>query len=267
MRLPSIPCRTQKQPGGFSPLHGGLGCGALALTTALVALLLGSASALATPVVHRPSTVPRHSFGRGTSTNWSGYAVSGSGGNHVIGTWTEQPVTCAPTENSWSSPWVGIDGDTSNTVEQIGTDSDCQNGSPVYYAWYEMYPKGLVTVSLPVSPGQSFTGEVTPGSAGRFTLKLTNNTTHQSFSTTQTNKRARRSSVEWIMEGPSNGLLSNFGTGPFSASSGSINGQTASLGSLSNADPITMVTNSGVVRAQPSSPPSGGSFSVTWKHS
>ena len=76
------------------------------------------------------SHAPRHSFGRSTSTNWSGYAVTGSGANHVIGTWTQPTVTCARGENSWSSPWVGIDGDNSNTVEQIGTDSDCSGGAP-----------------------------------------------------------------------------------------------------------------------------------------
>jgi len=28
----------------------------------------------------------------------------------------------------------------STSVEQLGTDSDCDSGTPSYYAWYEMYP-------------------------------------------------------------------------------------------------------------------------------
>jgi len=231
---------------------------------ALVAVLLTAPAALAGRPDGRPNN-PRHGFGRGTSTNWSGYAVTGSGATHVIGTWTAKSVSCRSGENSWSSPWVGVDGDNSNTVEQIGTDSDCQGGTPIYYAWYEMYPKSLVELSMAVHSNDSFTGEVTSGSGGKFTLKLTNNTTHASFQTTQTSKRARRSSVEWILEGPSSGLLSNFGSQPFSAASATIGGRTASLGSLPGADPITMINNQGVQRAVPSSV-SGGSFSVAWKH-
>jgi hypothetical protein len=231
--------------------------GALALISIA---LLGAAPASA----HSGSRDPKHKFGRGNSTNWSGYAVPGTGATHVIGTWTQPAVTCAAGENSWSSPWVGIDGDTSRTVEQIGTDSDCQSGTPVYYAWYEMYPKSLVLLSLKVNAGDSFTGEVTYTS-GAFVLKLTDNTTNVSFQTRQTSKKAQRSSVEWIMEGPSSGLLSDFGSVPFGAASATISGTTANLGTFTNAEPITMVNGQGVARAVPSSV-SGGAFSVAWKH-
>ncbi len=231
-------------------------------TFGVVGALLVPSAALA----GGPSHAPKRKFGRGTSTNWSGYAVPGSGATHVIGTWTARSVTCRAGENSWSSPWVGIDGANSNTVEQIGTDSDCWNGRPVYYAWYEMYPKPLVGLGLAVRPGDSFTGEVTRSSSGAFVLKLTKNTTKASFQTTQTSKKARRTSVEWVMEGPSNGLLSNFGTQPFSGASATISGLTRNLGSFGNAERITMVTNQGVARAVPSAISGGTAFSVAWKH-
>jgi Peptidase A4 family len=232
------------------------------------ALFAAASIALAAPPAFAGQRhAPRHSFGRGTSTNWSGYAVAGSGATQVIGTWTEPAVTCAPGENSWSSPWVGIDGDTSNTVEQIGTDSDCRNGQPFYYAWYEMYPKSLVTISIPVAPGQSFTGEVTYQGSGNYLLKLTNNSTKTptAFSTTQFSRKAQRSSIEWIMEGPSNGTLSDFGSVSFSAANGSIGGATANVDQFGNADPITMVTNQGITRAAPLTA-SGGAFAVNWEH-
>jgi hypothetical protein len=184
----------------------------------------------------------------------------------VIGTWTQPAVTCAAGENSWSSPWVGIDGYNSTTVEQIGTDSDCQNGTPVYYAWYEMYPKSLVTVGIAVRPNDKFTAEVTSASSGAFVLRLTNNSTGASFQTTQAARKARRTSVEWIMEGPSNGLLSKFGSIPFSAASATINNATGSLGSFANADPITMVTKQGVQRSAPSAVSGNTSFSLSWLH-
>jgi hypothetical protein len=228
-----------------------------------VALLCASPASASSP--GRGNPAPKHVFGRGTSTNWSGYAIAGSGATHVIGSWTQPTASCAAGENSWSSPWVGIDGDTTNTVEQIGTDSDCQNGTPVYYAWWEMYPKKLVLINMPVHSKDSFTGEVTYTGSG-YLLKLTDNTTHTTFQTTQVSKQAKRASVEWIMEGPSSGLLTNFGTVSFSGASATINGTTGSLGSFSGADPITMVTGQGAQRAVPTGITGGSSFSVNWQH-
>ena len=43
-----------------------------------------------------------------------------------------------------SAFWVGLDGYSSTSVEQLGTDSDCVSGKPSYYAWYEMYPNPSV---------------------------------------------------------------------------------------------------------------------------
>jgi hypothetical protein len=233
-----------------------------ALLLTAVVMLLGASAAQA----HAPLHAPKHKVGRGTSTNWSGYAIDGSNATNVTGTWTANAAKCAPGETSWSSPWVGIDGDNSNTVEQTGTDSDCNNGTPTYYAWYEMYPKSAIEVSLPVAPGNSFTGQVTYNSNNTFTLKLTNDSTGQSFSTTQSGKKARRTSVEWIIEGPSKGLLSDFGSDPFSSTEATINGTAGSLSAFgSAAQPITMINGSGTVRAQPSAV-SGSGFTDTWVH-
>jgi hypothetical protein len=229
---------------------------ALAVTLVIVAGGVSSARADA------GTRTPKHQIARGSSANWSGYAVDGTGATQAIGTWTEPTVTCAAGENSWSSPWVGIDGDTSNPVEQTGTDSDCVRGKAVYYAWYEMYPKSLVKLSMAVHPGDSLTGMVTYAGGSAFTLKLTDNTTKASFTTTQSDKQATRTSVEWIMEGPASGILSDFGSVAFTAASATIGGQTAGL-SLFAAHPITMVGTTGMVRAQPS-PLSPSGFSVTW---
>jgi hypothetical protein len=233
--------------------------GVLALASFAALALLPAAS-----LAHPGSHAPKHKFGRGTSTNWSGYAVNGTAATHVIGTWTQPAATCASRENSWSSPWVGIDGNNSSTVEQIGTDTDCSNGTPFYYAWYEMYPKSLVMIPMTVTPGHSYTGEVTSNTSGTYVLKLTDNTSPASFQTTQTSKKARRTSVEWVMEGPSSGLLTNFGTVGFSSASATIGGQTVTPSS-SGAQQIIMVTQQGTPRAVPS-PAIGASFSVAWLH-
>ena len=92
-----------------------------------------------------PSNVARtHRISNVTasSTNWSGYAVTGASKSvtFVGGTWTVPAVQSCTSTNTYSSFWVGIDGFNSNSVEQLGTDSDCSSGSATYYAWREMYP-------------------------------------------------------------------------------------------------------------------------------
>src|SRR3954470_985054 len=102
---------------------------------------------------------PDHRISNSTSTNWSGYAVTGGRYTRVSSSWTVPSVSCAGT--AYSSFWVGLDGDTSGTVEQTGTDSDCSGSTPQYYAWYEMYPKFPVNFSNPVQAGDNMSASVT----------------------------------------------------------------------------------------------------------
>lgn len=235
--------------------------GAGAFATAIV-LAVTPAAASAHVLRH----VPKHLLGHGTSTNWSGYAVDGSNATSVTATWTQpSALNCAAVPNSWSSPWVGIDGDNSGTVEQTGTDSDCSHGVARYYAWWEMYPLSTVVIpSITVNPGDSFTATVSYA-AGTFTLTLVDNTTHVPFTTTQTSSKAQRTSVEWIMEGPSHGNLTDFGSIGFTDATATIGGQTVTPSSPS-ASPITMVTNHGTDRAVPGLT-GVNAFDVNWIHS
>jgi peptidase A4-like protein len=68
--------------------------------------------------------------------------------------------------------WVGIDGYSDGTVEQVGTEQDWANGSPVYYAWFEVYPRfAYKIVNFPVTPGDTMAAEVKY--LGNRTYKLT----------------------------------------------------------------------------------------------
>ena len=228
----------------------------------LAALVLpATATAGATAIRHAP---PNHRITRSTSTNWSGYAATGRRFTSVSATWTQPTATCT-SATSYSSFWVGLDGDTSSTVEQTGTDADCSGGKPVYYAWYEMYPKFPKNLSLAIHPGDTIHASVTTDGKGGFTLTIANRTTGAGFTTNQRLKSARLSSAEVIAEAPSSSggvlPLTNFGTARFSAAMA--NGQ--AIGTF-NPDPITMVTPTGTVKASPSSLSGGTAFSVTWKH-
>jgi hypothetical protein len=203
-----------------------------------------------------------------TSTNWSGYATTGSKDTDVKGTWTQPSASCSAGQTAYSSFWVGIDGDTTNTVEQTGTDADCSSGAPRYYAWYEMYPKFPVNLSNPVSPGDSLTAEVSTNGSGSFTLTIKDTTKGWTFTTKQSSKKARLGSAEWIAEAPSGSggvlPLANFGTVSFS----NCTADGVAINRNPNPDEIVMETSGGVVKAQPSGLGSSGeSFTVTWKHS
>ena len=230
-------------------------------TGALVAVLPATAQAAAV----RSHGAPNHKIGHSTSTNWSGYAVTGAGPyNGVSASWTQPAVNCAKTRTGYSSFWVGLDGDTTKTVEQTGTEADCSSGSPVYYAWYEMYPKFPVNYANPVSPGDSMRASVTYLGQGTFKLTLTDSTTGWTQTTQKRLKSAKLGSAEVIAEAPSSSggvlPLADFGTAKFSGATA--NG--SSMASLPGLDPITMVSSSGAVEAKPSSMSSGGSFSDTW---
>jgi hypothetical protein len=260
----------------------------------LCAFLIGSLMLLAvfSPALAPADTlmapgmyVERTSGSSWYSTNWSGYAVTGSKGSvtSVNGSWTVPTVTSGASRTTayYSSFWVGIDGFNSSTVEQIGTDSDIQNGNAVYYAWYEFYPQAMVQISTttyPVHPGDKMSATVTYSTGSTFTVSITDTTASWSFSTTGTVRNAARSSAEWIAEAPSSfrGVLplANFGTVNFGYDNtgvpgtcyATLRGVTGPIGSFGSAvQKITMVTNRGVTKASPSPlSQDNTSFSVTW---
>ena len=96
----------------------------------VIAAALSATTGGATPILRHG---PMHRITNSSSSNWSGYAVTGSRFTSVSASWTEPTARCSGT--AYSSFWVGLDGDTSNTVEQTGTDADCSGSAPQYYAW------------------------------------------------------------------------------------------------------------------------------------
>ena len=182
----------------------------------------------------------------------------------VSSTWTQPAVNCG-SQTTYSSFWVGLDGDTTGTVEQTGTEADCSGGKAVYSSWYEMYPKFPTNYRDTVAPGDHFHASVTTDGKGNFTLTISDTTRGWSHSTSARLKSAKLGSVEVIAEAPSSSggvlPLSNFGTVSFS--NAMANGTL--LGSLSRLDQINMA--SGSTTNASTSTISGGNFSVTWNHS
>ncbi|HYL71112.1 MAG TPA: G1 family glutamic endopeptidase [Candidatus Dormibacteraeota bacterium] len=235
---------------------------AVAAITAVV-VVFASSPALAAA---RGRSGPNHRVRYGVSTNWAGYAVSGFGPyTTVSASWTQPAVDCSKTPTGYSVFWVGLDGDTSKTVEQTGTEANCVGGSASYAGWYEMFPKRPVISSNRVEPGDSLTASVSAGVKGSFHLTLTDATQGWSLNTTQKKKSARRASAEVIAEAPATrkGVLPLADFAPASFASATINGSLLTE-TTPGVEPITMKQGE-TVKATPSGL-SGGNFSVTWQH-
>src|SRR6266851_4878139 len=88
-----------------------------------------------------------------TSQNWAGYAAAGAPGGFtsVSASWLQPGVTCS-SQKTFSSFWVGLDGDGTQSVEQTGTEADCSSGAATYQGWYEMFPNAPVYYYNPVHP-------------------------------------------------------------------------------------------------------------------
>ena len=250
-------------------------------------------TAVVTPHQHRPRKVlpgtrPAEVIdGVTVSYNliWAGYAVTGSDFTQVQGSWIVTAVDCTKTPNSDSSEWVGIDGWSSNTVEQVGTDADCNGKSPFYYVWYEFYPLNTVVIKdVSIAAGDKFSASVTYDGGNEYTVSITNETTGQYFSKEVEFSGADgsgvppRNSAEWIEEMDGN-ELSDFGIDPFGELYTGVSGGTDSAVDASTSGPIidfgsavqrSISTKNGSRGSEDTAVPSalasdGASFKVDWK--
>jgi Peptidase A4 family len=100
-----------------------------------------------------------------SSPLWSGYLVSTFNTTYttVSAEWVQPKTTC-PTgkanRNAWTLFWVGLDGRTTRTVEQGGSEAQCLKRKIHYYAWWEMYPTNSVQSAFPVFPGDHISSSV-----------------------------------------------------------------------------------------------------------
>jgi Peptidase A4 family len=217
-------------------------------------------------LMKRPTGATAHEVKNQTSsTNWSGYAATGSAGqfNSVSSSWTEPAADCTGSDDEYAAFWVGLDGYNSGSVEQTGTDSDCDGTTPDYYGWYEMYPADPVYFSNPVAPGDSMSASVTFSGTETYTLVLTDSTQDWTQTITENESGLSRSSAEVITEAPSSesGVLplADFGTVGYGGSA--VNGS-----SMATLDPtgIIIVDSSGNQQDTTSSMDSSGDFSNGW---
>jgi hypothetical protein len=173
------------------------------MRTRLLFPLLTTAACLAIVVPASAAT------SEAVSENWAGYEAtpdsSSSDFSAVSGAWTQPVVNCTSGSTSYSAYWVGLGGgsESSDALEQVGTQADCSSsGKASYYAWYELVPKAPVSLKLAIKPGDQISAR-TAVSGTAVTVTLTDSTSGQSVTKTLKMSDPDTTSAEWVAEAPS----------------------------------------------------------------
>lgn len=230
------------------------------------------------------------------SGNWAGYVAvphAGTRFSSVSGTWRQPAASCVAGRESFSAVWVGLGGygESSASLEQVGTDANCTaGGRATYAAWLELLPADPAQLKLKVSPGDMIAASVTTRGT-RVTLRMRDLTTGARYGSTRHYANPDSSTAEWIVEAPSTCTspsvcttlpLADFASVPFASATATARGHTGTLldpgwsasalelrqgpGDASGPAPLVGVRVSGaVVRATPSPVSRSGSFSVSWR--
>jgi hypothetical protein len=245
------------------------------LRGASVLLLVAAAAIL---VGLGAGAVPASAAGGGGESNWAGYVSKGreTRFTSVSGTWVQPAVSCAGGRSTYMSSWVGLGGDTSTRLEQIGTEADCDGGGQATYSsWFELYPAVSGAPKLTIRPGDVVSASVTVV-GGDVRLSMTNQTLGTGFDRTLHADRLDVSSAEWIVEAPAlcrtgstascrDSVLSDFGSIRFTRARAST---AVRAGGVTDADwagtPYTLATGAaGAGATRASQAPQSGSRAVT----
>jgi len=172
----------------------------------------------------RSNVAPLLSNGGATSApsvNWAGFADIEAGSktvSSVTGQWVIPNVECPSGlyqyQDAFIAQWIGVDGATDGTVEQLGSATQCFEWVTYYYVWYEMYPAGTIEEGTMAcinnnyncpQPGDRISASITATPSGNYKLSLVDlNRPQESFTVTASCDPATclDSSAEWIVERP-----------------------------------------------------------------
>ncbi len=212
-----------------------------------------------------------------TSPNWAGYVARAAAPfTAATARWTEPPVSCAAGTDTAAAFWVGLDGYSNSTVEQIGVQAKCEDGIADYYAWWQMWPSpvhDLPVAAEPVHPSDVLTAAVAR-TGDNYTLSLRSSAGWQ-YTTVQ-QASADDASAEWVASSPPlchtcrYALLTDFGRVGFRHVEAAAGGALRPLASFARSGgpiSLTMTGPYGVTRAAPGPiAPGGQAFTVTWHH-
>ena len=164
------------------------------------------------------------------SPDWAGWAdtpATGTAFTSIAASFVIPAVNCADSNykgatadgSDYTYWWAGLDGCENFALEQAGIGSQCTGptAAPQYFAFYQMFPRQLVTENTAVTAGDHVTLLVQYTKAGRYLLKVTDATAKTGFTTYQKcTGDCQRASAEVITEAPGGGVADGFPLAAFS---------------------------------------------------
>lgn len=231
---------------------------------------------------------------------WSGYAMTNGAFTSMTATWNVAAVKyvaypSSPAVES-TSTWIGIGGDPTPVLIQLGTEQDVtKDNIALYTVWYELYPADSFNIDatrFAVNPGDMITATMqciapspcvdnkpstwiitlADGNRWKFSMQVQNPPPNiATFNNPgNDNPSTNLDTAEWIMEAPCESpcsnlydymsYLPNFGTTTFSGLS--VNGQPPKMNKFDNG---LMVTDPhGKAWSMPSELSSDNSFTLTY---
>jgi hypothetical protein len=160
------------------------------------------------------------------SLDWGGYVTFSDFANPqpvvvaVSGSWTVPTVTVSQ-QDTFSATWIGIGGQTDETLIQTGTEHDSIDGSVTYSAWYELLPNYSITIStINVSAGDKITASINlvNSATNEWSIEIHDVTRAERFKQNFFYDSSRLS-AEWIVERPNVNntisILADFGSVTF----------------------------------------------------
>ncbi len=212
-----------------------------------------------------------------TSDNWSGYALTSANNSNntfsnVSANFVVPTVTPSTTTGlSEAAFWVGLDGYSSQRIEQIGVIAEAETGyTSYYYAFYAMGSGSAVSIAQ-VLPGDNISVAVSyDSSTDKYGLYI-DDTSRPGINETLTPSAGTNpapSSAEWIAE--ANGILgtppyplANFGSVTFTNASATDSGPTTGTLNAFSSTKINLVPTSGLSANTGPLSTDGSSFTVT----
>ncbi|MFI9274886.1 G1 family glutamic endopeptidase [Kitasatospora sp. NPDC052896] len=229
----------------------------IAIVTTLLVAALGSSVSVA-EAAPAGASFPHYDHAMHANEIWGGYSDTDGTFTSVSADWNVPSLDCTTTPSSAVSPWVGLDGYYSGTVEQIGLDQDCGHGKAEYHPWVEMYPAGPTYFTDTIQAGDAIKASVNV-TGTNFTL--TESDTTQGWSKTfHETGTADLSSAEVILEDLGNKIpaVANFGSITFR--NATANGVPLASAGTPNSDDIER----GNTPLTHNSRLNGGQFTMTW---
>ena len=225
------------------------------------------AASLATPLALHPNHFASHPSGSSSSTvgwassNWSGYAITGSAYTSITGHWSV-PSVSPSSGATYSAAWAGVDGFNNGSLIQTGTEQDYYSGAAHYAAWWTTSAQGFAEqpISEPVSPGDPMSASISESNASTssWAITLTDGSAAHGWSFTKTlTYTGPGTSAEWIMEAPTVGgrvaTLAHYQS-PTTLDPGTVNGASPLLKSSNGGELVARSKGRSIVVSIPSVP-------------